>query len=171
MRDKRDFAIAALFAETGMRAAELLDLDVSSFDLMTCSVHVKRGKGGKGRNVKFSATTAAAVDRYLRARRAAGNPDSGPLWMTGAGRRLSYRGMTDSLKKRAVSVGIQGFHVHRMRHTAAVRWLASGGSETGLMAQSGWASRKMIDRYVKSAAETLAAAEFDRLDLAVELDR
>ena len=73
--------------------------------------------------------------------------------------------MTTALKQRAEDAGVTGFHVHRLRHTAAVRWLASGGSETGLMAQSGWASRKMIDRYVKTAAEELASAEFDRLGL------
>ena len=80
-------------------------------------------------------------------------------------RRLSYKGMTDSLKKRAAEAGVPNFLVHRTRHTAAVRWLSRGGSETGLMAQSGWASRKMIDRYVKTAAEELASAEFDRLRL------
>jgi hypothetical protein len=33
------------------------------------------------------------------------------------------------------------------------------------MAQAGWSSRTMIDRYVKTASEQLAAEEFDRLDL------
>jgi len=76
--------------------------------------------------------------------------------------------MVDSLKKRAEEAGVKNFHVHRTRHTAAVRWLSRGGSETGLMAQSGWASRKMIDRYVKTAAEELASAEFDRLNMGME---
>jgi integrase len=73
--------------------------------------------------------------------------------------------MSDALKQRAEEAGVRNFHPHRLRHTAAVRWLASGGSETGLMAQSGWASRKMIDRYVRTAAEELASVEFDRLGL------
>jgi hypothetical protein len=30
--------------------------------------------------------------------------------------------------------GIVGFHPHRLRHTAAHRWPAAGGSEGGLMA-------------------------------------
>jgi integrase/recombinase XerD len=168
-RDKRDFAIMVLLAETGLRASECLDLDVADANLMTCSLLVKRGKGGKGRQVRFSASTAAALDRYIRARRAAGNPPNGALWVSSTGqRRLSYRGMSDSLKQRAIAAGVTGFHVHRTRHTAAVRWLRSGGSETGLMAQSGWASRKMIDRYIKTAAEELASAEFDRLNMGIE---
>ena len=65
---------------------------------------------------------------------------------------------------------MKGFHIHRLRHTAAVRWLKTGGSEGGLMAQAGWKSRTMIDRYVKSAAEELASDEFDRLDLGIRMD-
>ena len=49
----------------------------------------------------------------------------------------------------------------------AVRWLAKGGTETGLMAQAGWMLLTMIDRYVKASSEALAAAEFDRLDLGI----
>lgn len=169
-RDKRDHAMLLLFAETGLRASELLALDLGHVDLQTCALLVRRGKGGKGRQVRFTAATAAALDRYMRARRAQGfDAASGPLWVSSTGhRRLSYKGMVTALKQRADDAGVAGFHVHRLRHTAAVRWLAAGGSETGLMAQSGWASRKMIDRYVRSAAEDLASAEFDRLGLGWE---
>ena len=169
-RDKRDHAMLLLFAETGLRASELLALDLDHVNLQTCALLVRRGKGGKGRQVRFTAATAAALDRYMRARRAHGfDAASGPLWVSSTGhRRLSYKGMVTALKQRADDAGVVGFHVHRLRHTAAVRWLAAGGSETGLMAQSGWASRKMIDRYVRSAAEELASAEFDRLGLGLE---
>lgn len=169
-RDKRDYAMLLLFAETGLRASELLALDIDHANLQTCTLLVRRGKGGKGRQVRFTPTAAAALDRYMRARKAQGfDQATGPLWVSStAYRRLSYRGMTSALKQRAQDAGVAGFHVHRLRHTAAVRWLAAGGSETGLMAQSGWASRKMIDRYVKTAAEELASAEFDRLGLGLE---
>jgi site-specific recombinase XerD len=171
LRDKRDTAMLLLFAETGLRAAELLALDVADVDLMTCTLLVRRGKGGRGRQTRFSAATAAALDRYVRARRAlfTGPTEKGPLWISStAPNRLSYRGMTNALKQRAEVAGVPGFHVHRLRHTASVRWLSSGGSETGLMAQSGWSSRKMIDRYVKTAAEDLASSEFDRLGIGFE---
>ena len=54
LRDKRDKAIVTLFAETGLRASELLGLTVGDLDLSTDTAHVRRGKGGKGRRVKFS---------------------------------------------------------------------------------------------------------------------
>jgi integrase/recombinase XerD len=166
LRDKRDKAMLMMLAETGLRAAELLALDVGDVDAGACTVHVVSGKGRKGRRVKFSPGCAAVLDRYCRGRRKAGQPtDSGPLWVSHRGVRLSYTGMVTTLKGRARDAGVVGFHVHRLRHTAAVRWLKSGGTETGLMAHAGWTANTMIGRYAKAASEQLAAAEFDRLNL------
>jgi integrase/recombinase XerD len=168
LRDKRDRAMLILLAETGLRAAELLDLQVGDIDIIGCTVHVVRGKGGKGRRVHFSTGTAAAIDKYLRARKAAGWPRTGgPLWISRQG-ALTYTGAVDTLKRRAELAGVKGFHLHRLRHTAAVRWLRNGGTETGLRAHAGWNSNSMINRYVKTASEQIAAEEFDRLDLGLE---
>lgn len=168
LRDRRDKALVVLFTETGLRAAEMLALDVADVSVADCVLTVRRGKGGKGRRSKFSPQCAAVLDKYLRARRKAGYPASeGRLWV-GTHGPLTYSGLKNTLTRRAEAAGVTGFHIHRLRHTAAVRWLRAGGSEGGLMAQSGWQSRTMIDRYVRSASEDLAAGEFDRLDLAVE---
>jgi len=168
LRDKRDTAILALLTETGLRAAELLALHITDIDLDDCVLRVRHGKGDKARRVRFSASTAASVDRYCRARRAAiHRPAEGPLWISDRGKRLSYTGLVATLKGRAADAGVIGFHIHRLRHTAAVRWLRAGGSEVGLRAHAGWTDNTMIARYVKTASEQLAAEEFDRLDLGV----
>jgi site-specific recombinase XerD len=168
LRDKRDRAMVALLAETGLRAAELLALDVTDLDLDACLVTVTRGKGGKSRRPRFSPATAAHIDRYLRARRkAVRHPAQGPLWISSQSVRLSYSGLTSTLKRRAADAGVADFHVHRLRHSAAVRWMAAGGSQVGLMAHAGWSDPAMVHRYVKAASERLAAEEFDRLGLGV----
>jgi integrase/recombinase XerD len=170
LRDKRDMAAVVLFAETGLRASELLGLTVADLDLPSCSAHVVKGKGGRGRRVKFSATCAATLDRFLRARRAAGHPaDRGPLFVGREG-ALTYGGLQYTLGLRAQIGGVKGFHPHRLRHTMAVRWLERGGSETTLMSQAGWSSRKQIDRYVRASNEALAANEFDRLNLGIGIE-
>ncbi|WP_137147412.1 tyrosine-type recombinase/integrase [Mycolicibacterium sp. CR10] len=166
LRDYRDKAMIVLFTETGARAAEMLALTTGDVSPVDCVATIRRGKGAKGRRVKFSPQCAAVLDKYLRARRKAGHGD-GPLWVSQRG-PLSYTGMKGALAGRAERAGVTGFHPHRLRHTSAVRWLKAGGSESGLMAQAGWQSRKQIDRYIRSAAEELAADEFDRLDLGIE---
>jgi hypothetical protein len=74
----------------------------------------------------------------VRARhRAVLRPAAGPVWVSAKGDRLTYTGLHTSLKQGAADAGIIGFHLHRLRHTMAVRWMRAGSSETGLMAPRG----------------------------------
>jgi site-specific recombinase XerD len=165
--DRRDEAMIRLFIETGMRAAELLGLNTYDVNLGDGQLVIQRGKGGKGRVVAFSATTAAALDRYLRVRRRHRHASSAALWLTVTGRepRMSYAGLRKALLTRAQAAGIAGFHIHKLRHTFASRWLGAGGSEGGLMAAAGWTSRQMVDRYSRATASQRAMDESRRLGL------
>lgn len=163
--DRRDEAIVRLMAETGLRAGEVIGMQVPDVDLAQGRAIVRRGKGGKGRVVPFGPQTAAAVDRYIRARRTHRLSATGALWLGGNGQTFSYHGMNIALKRRAQAAGITGFHLHLMRHTAATRWLRAGGSEGGLMAVAGWSTRGMVDRYTGASAAERAAAEARGLNL------
>jgi integrase/recombinase XerD len=165
LRDRRDEALVRLLAETGVRAGEAIAMAVADVDLATGTALVRRGKGGKGRLVPFGPQTGRAIDRYLRARRdhrLAGTP---ALWVGERGKAFAYHGLRKALVYRAELAGIKGFHPHVLRHTAASRWLAAGGSEGGLMAVAGWSQRAMVDRYVAATRAELAADEARRLGL------
>lgn len=164
-RDRRDEAIVRLMAETGMRAGEVCGLAVSDIDLDRGIVTVHRGKGGKGRIVPVGPQTVRAIDRYIRQRRSHRLADTEALWLGDRGKGLNYYGLHRALKYRAELAGLDKFHPHLLRHTAASRWLAAGGSEGGLMAVAGWNTRDMIDRYAKSTAAERAAAEARNLNL------
>lgn len=164
-RDRRDEAIVRLMAETGMRAGELTSLTVPDVDLNRGLVTVRRGKGGKGRVAPFGDQTARAIDRYLRARRTHRLAETDALWLGDRGKSLEYYGLHSALKYRAQLAGLTNFHPHLLRHTAASRWLAAGGSEGGLMAVAGWSTRDMIDRYTRATAADRAAAEARALGL------
>jgi integrase/recombinase XerD len=163
--DRRDDALVRLMAETGLRAGEAAALVVHDVDLRSGSVTVRRGKGGKGRLVPIGPQTGRAIDRYLRARRAhplAGTP---ALWLGARNTGFGYAGLHKALGIRAERAGISGFHPHVLRHTAAHRWLAAGGTEGGLMAVAGWSRRDMLDRYAAATAADRAADEARRLGL------
>lgn len=164
-RDRRDEAIVRLMAETAMRAGEACGLTVADVDLNRGLVTVRRGKGGKGRISPFGDQTGRSIDRYLRQRRTHRLADTEALWLGDRGKELNYYGLHKALKYRAELAGLEKFHPHLLRHTAASRWLAAGGSEGGLMAVAGWATRDMIDRYTKSTASERAAAEARGLGL------
>jgi site-specific recombinase XerD len=163
LQDRRDEAIVRLMLETGLRASEVLALRVSDVNLQEGLATVHRG--GKGRTAPFGAQTAAAIDRYMRVRRVHRLADEGPLWLGGGGKGFGYHGLHAALRRRAKDAGIEGFHLHLLRHTAATRWLRAGGSEQGLMAVAGWSTRSMLDRYTGASASEGAAAEARTLRL------
>ena len=74
-------------------------------------------------------------------------------------------GLRASLQERAELAGIKNFHLHLLRHTAASRWLAAGGSEQGLMSVAGWSDRSMLDRYTRATAGERAMDEARGLGL------
>jgi site-specific recombinase XerD len=164
-RDRRDEALVRLMAETGLRAGECAALTVADVDLDAGMATIRRGKGGKGRRVAFGPQTTRAIDRYLRMRRSHRLAKTDRLWLADNGRSFGYDGLRKTLVWRAELAGINGFHPHVLRHTAAHRWLAAGGSEGGLMAVAGWANRAMLDRYAAATRAERAAAEARALNL------
>ncbi len=165
LRFRRDEAILRLMLETGARAGEVVAVQLADLDLMAGTAIIRKGKGGKGRSVPFGPYTATALDRYLRLRvhhRLAASP---ALWVGDRGKGFSYDALHKTLGQRADAAGLAGFHPHKMRHTAAHRWLAAGGSEGGLMAVAGWTRPDMLMRYTKAQASSRAAEEARGLNL------
>lgn len=168
LRDLRDAAIIRLMYTTGARAGEVVALTTEDVKPRTNPpmITIRRGKGGKGRSVPMAPEVALAIDRYLRkgrtGHRLAGTP---ALWLGDRGKPFNYDGLHRTLKWRAELAGITAFHPHRLRHTAAHRWLEKGGSEGGLMAVAGWTRPEMLLRYTRARASERAAEEAGRLNL------
>ncbi len=166
LRGQRDEALLRFMMETGCRAGEVVALAVADVDLAQGTAIVRRGKGGKGRVVPFGPQTADAISRYLRQSRARHRLAKGDaLWLGDRGKAFSYDALHKALGERARAAGIEGFHPHRLRHTAAHRWLAAGGSEMGLLAVAGWTRPDMLLRYTKAQASARAAEEARNLNL------
>ena len=164
-RDRRDTALLRLMLETAARAGEVIALQVADVDLGRGLAVVRRGKGGEGRIVPFGPQTARDLDRYLRMRKTHALASTPALWLGENSHGFSYAGLHRTLTKRAQAAGIEGFHPHVLRHTAAQRWLSAEGSEGGLMAIAGWRRREMLDRYTRATAGERAAEEARKLNL------
>jgi|GEM_PF-591402 len=138
LRHRRDEAIIRLMLETAIRAGEVVALETGDLDLTNGLVTVRRGKG---RVVPIGPAATLALTRYLSLRRRHPFAESADLWLGDQGERFGYDGVGRALRRRARIAGIEEFRPHRLRHTAAHRWLAMGGSESGLMAIAGWTAR------------------------------
>jgi integrase/recombinase XerD len=167
LRDKRDEALVRLMFTSGARAGEVVAMQVNDLNLRTDppTAIIRRGKGGKGRVVPLAVEVAAAIDKYMRTRRSHRLRDDPALWLGDRGKQFSYDALHKTLAMRAEMAGVSGFHPHRLRHTAAHRWLSKGGSESGLMAVAGWTRPDMLLRYTKAQASARAAEEAQRLNL------
>jgi integrase len=165
LHHRRDEAIIRLMFETAIRSGELVDLRVEDVDLIGRLITIRRGKGGRGRVIPIGQATTEALVLYFGVREThplAAAPD---LWLGSRGKRFGREGLSRSLRRRAARAGVQGFRPHRLRHTAAHRWLAAGGSESGLMAIAGWTRTDMLVRYTRARASERAAEEARRLNL------
>ena len=165
LHHRRDEAIVRLMLETGIRVGEVVALETRDLDLVNGLVNVRRGKGGTGRVVPIGPAVIEALRRYLALRDRHRLAHASDLWLGERGRRFGYDGLSRALRRRAQRAGLEGFLPHKLRHTAAHRWLARGGSESGLMAMAGWTRTDMLVRYTKARAMERAAHEARRLSL------
>ena len=167
---RRDTAIVRLFADGGLRLAELAGLTVADVDLRERMVYVRgkgtRRSGPRHRAIPVGVRTMQALDRYLRERRQHPWASKDALWLGDRGRGpVTADGIKRALGRRAATAGIPGLHPHMLRHTWADQFRKAGGSEGDLMVLGGWRNRQMLDRYGKAAAADRAADAYRRLSL------
>lgn len=162
LHHRRDEAIIRLMLETAIRAGEVVALQTGDVDLAGA---IRRGKGGAGRIIPIGPAATLALSQYLAQRRQHRLAESPDLWLGSQGKRFGYDGLGRALRRCAKRAGIEGFHPHKLRPTAAHRWLAKGGSESGLMAIAGWTRTDMLVRYTRARASERAAEEARRLNL------
>lgn len=164
--DIRDYAIVRFMLDSTCRADETISMRYpADLNINDGTAVVRRGKGGKGRVIGFNYNTASALDKYLRRRRQHPRAESSALWLGDKGQGFTYAALYKALKRRGSDAGLEDFHPHILRHTAASQWLDAGGSEGSLMAKAGWSNRSMLDRYVKSTSERRAIEETRQLDV------
>ena len=161
--ERRDLAIVRTFLATGARLAEVTALQVGDVDLQARVITITRGKGGKRRVVRIDAGTAAAVDRYRRARSRHRHAGLSALWVGQKG-ALTVSGLDAALHRRATDAGIDGFHAHLLRHWWADAWQTKGGNEGSLQVLGGWADASVMARYGAGRKVDRALAHYDEVN-------
>jgi integrase/recombinase XerC len=128
----RDRAIMELLYSSGLRLAELVELDIAGLDLPDRTVRV-RGKGDKTRIVPVGTEALSALRQWLKERVAIAKSGETALFVGRSGERLGRRAVQTRVaywaRRQGVSMRV---YPHLFRHSFASHLLESGGDLRGV---------------------------------------
>ncbi|UUM21621.1 tyrosine recombinase XerC [Mycoavidus sp. SF9855] len=164
----RDGAMVELFYSSGLRLAELINLDLKYkehangdrsagwLDLPGKQVHVT-GKGNRQRTVPIGSKAIAALKAWLAVRPQFIRADAQPLFLSSHGRRISPSSVKQRVKRVALAAGIApNVHPHVLRHSFASHVLQSSGDLRAVQEMLGHASIAATQIYTSLDFQHLA---------------
>ncbi|MDO9204236.1 tyrosine recombinase XerC [Methylotenera sp.] len=125
--EQRDHAILELFYSSGLRLAELVNLDINMLDFSEGTVTVT-GKGNKTRIVPMGSHAINAIQIWIQRRALIKIADANPnaLFVTQQGQRITPRAVQYRVKEWSIKQGINtSMHPHLLRHSFATHVLQS----------------------------------------------
>jgi site-specific recombinase XerD len=159
----RDRAMFELAYACGLRAEELVTLDVGSVDFDGETVRVE-GKGGRTRLVPAGEHSLRALERYLARGRAALAVDQSPaLFLSKSGRRLGTSDVRRRLQTWArlaarCAPALAQAHPHALRHSFATHLLEGGADLRAIQELLGHASISTTQVYTRVESARLRQA-------------
>lgn len=159
----RDMAIWEVGYGCGLRASEIVGLDLPDVDLDESRVRVL-GKGDKERQVPLGRKARGAVETYLarRSELVSGQTPDGALFLNHRGGRLTTRSLRRRFKEHLLRAGLDtSITPHGLRHSYATHLLDSGGDLRGIQELLGHANLSTTQRYTHVSVERLMD-EYDR---------
>jgi site-specific recombinase XerD len=158
----RDRAMLELAYAAGLRAEELVNLDIGSADPDAEEVRVE-GKGGRTRVVPGGEPAWRALDAYLSRGRpalaAAGAGREPALFISKSGRRLSTSDVRRRLRIQVRRAALQGgISPHTLRHSFATHLLEGGADLRAIQELLGHASISTTQTYTRVESRRLKKA-------------
>ncbi|MDB4953750.1 MAG: xerC [Myxococcales bacterium] len=154
----RDQALLELLYSTGLRVSEACSLDTTDVDRDRYGVPmviVRRGKGGKSRDVPLGGAADRALSAYLPARRSLGAADTA-LFVNAMGERLTPRSVQRMVKRWTIASGIAADATpHALRHSFATHLLDADVDLRSIQELLGHASLSSTQIYTKVSLDHL----------------
>lgn len=146
----RDRAILELLYGTGLRARELIRLELHDVAFAEGTLRVSQGKGRKDRIVPFNDAVSDALQSYLRHERPVrpGGRLFLPVW---GATELSYAALKQILARACRRAGIPRTSAHVLRHSYATHLLRAGASLVAIKLLLGHASIQSTEVYTDVA--------------------
>ncbi len=156
----RDRAMLELFYGTGIRRMELAALNVADIERERGTLHVRRGKGGKGRFVPIGERALAWLTKYETEARPMlqGDPHEPALLLNIDGKRLSMNALSWRVRQYLDKAGVhKAGACHLFRHTMATVMLDNGADIRHVQEMLGHADIGTTQHYTKVSIAKLQA--------------
>ncbi len=150
-RGKRDWALALLWIDTGLRVGEMARVTLPHLYLEKRELHVL-AKGRRWRRAVFSRETAEALQDWLAIRPSIARPGVDAVFVslgTFRGKGLTRDGLRVIVRKWGESIGVH-ISPHDFRRLFATLATRSGAPERIVAEAGGWNSTEMIRRYTSA---------------------
>jgi site-specific recombinase XerD len=152
---RRDIELLTFLYNTGVRASEMVNLNVKDVRLETPRQVRILGKGRKERTCPLWQETVDALRAYLQQRDDGNWPDA-PLFLNAHRKRITRFGVVTILKRHVAAAATQqpslaSKHItpHTMRHTAAMHLLQSGVELNVIKSWLGHVSITTTSQYIE----------------------
>jgi site-specific recombinase XerD len=142
----RDAAIISLLYATGMRRAELVELNMADYDPAVGGL-ILRGKRNKERTAYVDNGSAAALDDWLATRGNAPGPLFWGLGNRNQGGQLTTQAIYKMLQTRAKAAGVAELSPHDFRRTFVGELLDRGADIVTVQKMAGHANVNTTARY------------------------
>jgi len=156
---RRDFAIAMLMADLGLRCQEVASLTLEDLDAQHGAIRLRQTKQRKERLVPWTPGVARAVSSYLRQGRLPGS--SASLFvrhraLRGSPMRVHH--VRGAMRRAFARAGIRSGKIHILRHTLATRLHSTGVDIKQVADLLGHQSLDTTARYARVDLEQLRQA-------------
>lgn len=136
----RDKAIFELAYSSGLRVAELVNLQLSDLDLASGMATVL-GKGGKTRVTPVGSKAQKALQAWFVCRNGLASAEETTVFVGKGGKRLGTRAVEARLAQWRIKLGIaEPLYPHKLRHSCASHLLQSSGDLRAVQELLGHAS-------------------------------
>jgi integrase/recombinase XerD len=164
----RDRVLVLLMVDSGLRRAEVAQLNWSDLDRETGKLKVRQGKGRKYRVTFVGVKTLNALSWYHAS--LIRNKERDPLVQTYQGKRMTGSGIRHALRRLSQRTGVPA-HPHLMRRTFAALALRGGVNPIHLQELMGHASLETTRRYIQITEDDLQIAhrKFGPVDCMMEV--
>ncbi|MEI8362585.1 MAG: tyrosine recombinase XerC [Betaproteobacteria bacterium] len=156
--EQRDHAILELFYSSGLRLAELVNLDIERLDFSDGTVTVT-GKGSKTRIVPMGGHAMSAIQTWIECRALIPISEKNPnaVFITRQGRRITPRAVQYRIKVWAIKQGVNiDMHPHLLRHSFATHVLQSSQDLRAVQEMLGHANIRSTQVYTHLDFQHLA---------------